>query len=133
MKLLKLLPALGFCSMSFASTPEVVQGYLQIQEALANDTLLGVKESAKKIAEAEKTSKIGKEAAKLSASKDISDARKTFKGLSEAVIADTNKSSRGTAKVAFCPMADAKWLQKGNELRNPYYGASMLECGEFQK
>jgi len=133
MKFLKLLPALGFCSMSFATSPEVVQSYLHIQEALAKDTITGVKESAKKIAEAEKTSKIGKEATKLSTSKDIAEARKTFKGLSEAVIADSDAKARGSAKVAFCPMADAKWLQTGTDLRNPYYGASMLECGNFEK
>ena len=34
---------------------------------------------------------------------------------------------------AHCPMAfantGADWFQKGDEIRNPYYGASMLRCG----
>jgi hypothetical protein len=27
-------------------------------------------------------------------------------------------------------MAKASWLQKVGEARNPYYGKSMLDCGE---
>lgn len=36
-----------------------------------------------------------------------------------------------TLHVAFCPMAPGSWLQRGPELRNPYYGAQMLRCGEL--
>lgn len=35
----------------------------------------------------------------------------------------------------FCPMAfgtGASWLQLGNEIRNPYYGNEMLDCGEIK-
>ena len=38
--------------------------------------------------------------------------------------------------VEFCPMADsnkgAYWLSNNKEIRNPYYGASMLTCGEVK-
>lgn len=34
-------------------------------------------------------------------------------------------------KVAYCPMADKHWLQPGDRIANPYYGASMLRCGGF--
>lgn len=33
--------------------------------------------------------------------------------------------------VAFCPMAPGGWLQRQPALRNPYYGAKMLRCGEL--
>jgi hypothetical protein len=29
-------------------------------------------------------------------------------------------------------MAGRSWLQKDPKIRNPYYGAKMLECGEFR-
>jgi hypothetical protein len=32
--------------------------------------------------------------------------------------------------VVFCSMAKGSWLQKRGEVRNPYYGSSMLTCGE---
>jgi hypothetical protein len=33
--------------------------------------------------------------------------------------------------VAYCSMTPGSWLQTGDEIRNPYYGASMLKCGEI--
>jgi hypothetical protein len=30
-------------------------------------------------------------------------------------------------------MAEADWLQVTPEVRNPYYGSSMLECGEIRR
>jgi Cu(I)/Ag(I) efflux system membrane fusion protein len=36
---------------------------------------------------------------------------------------------------AYCPMArdgeGASWLQREAELRNPYFGAMMLRCGDI--
>ena len=36
---------------------------------------------------------------------------------------------------AHCPMAfkdqGADWLQSGNDILNPYFGAKMLKCGEI--
>lgn len=38
---------------------------------------------------------------------------------------------------AYCPMAfndeGAAWLQKGSDIRNPYFGASMLACGDVRE
>ena len=40
-----------------------------------------------------------------------------------------------TWHIAFCPMAfdnkGARWLQRGTEISNPYFGASMLTCGDI--
>ena len=40
------------------------------------------------------------------------------------------------AHIAYCPMArngaGAEWLQPHRELRNPYFGAMMLRCGEMR-
>jgi hypothetical protein len=30
-------------------------------------------------------------------------------------------------------MAEADWLQFDDKTRNPYYGSSMLECGEVRR
>ena len=30
-------------------------------------------------------------------------------------------------------MVKRSWLQKDEKIRNPYYGSTMLECGEFKK
>ena len=33
--------------------------------------------------------------------------------------------------VAYCPMAPGSWLQAEEMISNPYYGASMLRCGQI--
>ena len=35
--------------------------------------------------------------------------------------------------VAHCPMKNADWVQTGETIANPYYGSSMLDCGEVTK
>ncbi|PCI92078.1 hypothetical protein COB11_07945 [Candidatus Aerophobetes bacterium] len=42
-----------------------------------------------------------------------------------------------TLYTAFCPMAfdfeGAKWIQRGTEINNPYFGDQMLRCGDIQE
>lgn len=56
--------------------------------------------------------------------------------LSAALVAITERARPGPAVgeilVMHCPMVPADWLQTGDELRNPYYGSEMLECGELK-
>ena len=52
--------------------------------------------------------------------------------LAQAGTVDTFDLTDGV-KLAYCPMVKASWLQKGDTIRNPYYGSAMLECGEFRK
>jgi Cu(I)/Ag(I) efflux system membrane fusion protein len=33
----------------------------------------------------------------------------------------------------YCAMAKANWLQTDKTVKNPYYGESMLKCGEIRK
>lgn len=68
---------------------------------------------------------------------DLSVAREQFYFHSKALISLVRESNVGVAAhVAFCPMArsgeGAEWLQPNRELRNPYFGAMMLRCGEMR-
>ncbi|MFQ5351568.1 MAG: efflux RND transporter periplasmic adaptor subunit [Candidatus Binatia bacterium] len=60
--------------------------------------------------------------------------RAQFKQLSREVIALVELAGTGSLGdniyVMRCPMADGQWIQQGSEPANPYYGASMLRCGE---
>ncbi len=66
----------------------------------------------------------------------IADIRKTFQVVSGEMIAMTRqfKPFPETLYVQYCPMADsnrgAYWLSTDESIRNPYYGESMLTCGE---
>jgi Cu(I)/Ag(I) efflux system membrane fusion protein len=70
---------------------------------------------------------------------DIVTARAAFGPLSKAVLETVAAFGQVTGRTlheAFCPMAfenrGAPWLQEGDEIRNPYFGASMLACGEIR-
>lgn len=60
--------------------------------------------------------------------------RESFEKMSEDVYALV-KTFGGGRKLykAHCPMVDANWLTEKNEIRNPYYGESMLTCGSVDE
>lgn len=128
-------------SVEAAELPKaLIDPYLQVQVALAADKMDGVSEQAKAI-EAAATplgadaAKIVADARKLQAAKDIAAARTAFGELSEALMAYAEKTKSelpADVQIAFCPMVNKSWLQKDKEIRNPYYGASMLTCGSFR-
>lgn len=71
--------------------------------------------------------------------KDIKELRMPFEPISNVMIAMTkafNPLSESTY-VQFCPMANsdkgANWLSKENKVVNPYFGVSMLKCGEVKE
>jgi len=118
----------------------VVDPYLQIQTALASDSIEGVRANAGNIATAATSlgapaMKIDTAAVQLAAAGDLADARAKFGALSEAI--DTYMTGLKLVapegvRVAFCPMVQKPWMQEGSTLANPYYGSAMLTCGSFR-
>ncbi len=70
---------------------------------------------------------------------DIEQLRRAFQAVSVTMIAMTSSFSPlgETIYVLHCPMADnnkgADWLSTEKEIRNPYFGSSMLKCGEVTR
>lgn len=70
---------------------------------------------------------------------DIEQLRKAFQSVSVTMIEMTNSFAPlgKTIYVQHCPMADnnkgADWLSSEKEIKNPYFGSSMLKCGEVTK
>jgi hypothetical protein len=120
----------------------VYANYLKIQAALAKDSLESVSEMAVAMAKAIKgdemkmlPSDIARQAETLAKSSDLKTARKAFKPLSDSLIkylAD-HKVQSGSYNEAYCPMAEASWLQAGKKINNPYMGKSMAGCGEIKR
>lgn len=74
--------------------------------------------------------KLTADAKSISSTSDIKKQRETFKSLSKNTY-DLIKVSKADVAVykQYCPMADADWLSKEKAVKNPYYGSSMLTCG----
>lgn len=116
----------------------VVASYLEIQAQLAADKVEGIEASATALSTA--AASLGKPgdaivaaARGLGQAADLEAAREAFGPLSDAVIAAAKAEGwKGLddVKLAYCPMVNRSWLQKGDSIRNPYYGSAMLTCGE---
>ncbi len=140
-------------SFVFALKP-VYAAYLDAQEALAADDLGGFSQAVVDLRTAlgfvEEAGLVGeplgvwrRASTRLRLEPGITDievARARFEGMSEAVIALQRRfGHRGseTWRRAHCPMAfdnkGADWLQRGDQINNPYFGASMLRCGEIRE
>jgi hypothetical protein len=118
----------------------IVDPYLKIQSALADDSMDGVKQNAGDIATAASSlgapaMKIDTAAVQLAASTELADAREKFGTLSEAVDAymtGLKLTPPDGVRVAVCPMVHKPWLQEGSAIANPYYGKEMPTCGSFR-
>ena len=78
-------------------------------------------------------------ATKIGAASDIDAQRILFSDLSNDMIARVKSTglNSGEIYVEYCPMAlndkGTSWLSNEKEIKNPYFGASMLTCGEVKE
>lgn len=107
-----------------------VENYVKMQEALAKDDFTVALNVHKNLCQKDLAhhSEAYKDCKKNF--KNIDQLRDSFKQLSILYIANAKKEELKGLMVAECPMAKAKWIQKEGSIANPYYGKSMLECGE---
>jgi membrane fusion protein, copper/silver efflux system len=118
--------------------------YFLIQKNLASDSIEGVSATVARIAEISRRAAasetharthliaLANAAAKLRAS-DLKSARNGFGELSNSLIAflQATQAKTNPPYQFYCPMVKKYWLQPATEVRNPYYGSSMLKCGEL--
>jgi len=115
--------------------------YFAIQTALANDQFEQAKTAAMEMANAltgEDELKTHLETFALAT--ELTTQRNSFDLISQLMI-DASRSSGAVGTKAFyvvhCPMAmdnqGADWLQADQQVRNPYFGASMLKCGRISE
>lgn len=141
-----------------ASMKGIVEHYLQLKNALANDKPKDAATAGKKIVDAmgtvdkslltvdqkklyEDVEDDAKEQAEHIATNagKIEHQREHFDMLSKDVydLAKAFGSGQQVSYKIFCPMYNEKkgafWLSETKEIRNPYYGKKMLTCGSVQE
>ncbi|MFO7720454.1 MAG: efflux RND transporter periplasmic adaptor subunit [Gillisia sp.] len=131
---------------------KLVDDYLRLKEALVKDDYAQARKDAqafeKSIGAVDGFNKEAKivwesyemelkaDAGIISGAAKIETMRERFDELSTTMIGlvKTFDITNGSLYVQHCPMADndkgADWLSRSKEIQNPYYGASMLRCGE---
>lgn len=151
------IPEVTEAVKSTVSTEAIVNGYLKVKNALANDNSEEAATAANdfiKAVSATNTSKIdSKLLAKFSSStddakkqaeliaknkSDIDQQRAYFATLSKDI--STLIANFGTTKHLYqdyCPMYNegksGYWISEMKEIKNPYFGSEMLECGGMIK
>jgi hypothetical protein len=128
---------------SAALVDQLLEQYSVIHKSLSSDSTSGIPEAAAKMAKLSqaalaKESKAKAQLAALSDSAarlrttDLKAARQEFGELSKRFTAYLQAAGIEKAAYQFyCPMVNKGWLQSDKNIRNPYYGSSMLECGEL--
>jgi hypothetical protein len=121
----------------------VYQHYIHLRTALTNGDVAEAKVASNAIEagakEVQGGASIASSAAKITAASSIEAQRTAFSTMSNDMIALVKKSGlkNGELYVEFCPMAfndkGAYWLSSDKEIKNPYFGDKMLECGEVKE
>ncbi|KMQ67362.1 hypothetical protein ACM39_14420 [Chryseobacterium sp. FH2] len=128
-----------------AQVSKLYQNYIAIKSALASDD---ADKTSKAAAEFIKTASaidyklvsegnlniLRKDATVISEARNIDAQRETFFNLSDNMIALTKEFtlSEKPIYIQYCPMADGSWLSDESKIINPYYGKSMLSCGNVK-
>ncbi|WP_340077731.1 DUF3347 domain-containing protein [Leptobacterium sp. I13] len=130
--------ALSFSDPKIAN---VYGHYIHIKKALvfteAKEAKSGAKMLVKALSEVPNNEAALKEAKKIEASGDIEVQRVAFSPLSAEINKlIEGKITSGAVYKQYCPMAfdfkGAYWLSSESEIKNPYFGDKMLNCGEVK-
>ena len=121
---------------------EVYKSYIQIKNALVESNSEETKLAAENLATAFANIGVDEllmdEVTIIIGSNDIKGQRKSFSVLSNEVakLLSSAKIKSGKIYKQYCPMAfnfkGAYWLAAEKEIRNPYFGDQMLNCGEVK-
>lgn len=113
--------------------------YVDLTQALTNGDAAGAKIAASAVEVGAKAINGGAElaslASKITNASTIETQRDVYSGLSTAMIALVKQSGLQTGQlyVSYCSMKNGSWLSNSKQIRNPYYGQSMLTCGETKE
>lgn len=125
------------------TTEQVYNDYIKLKDVLVLSDAAKAQEAGKNLANSlskikgcENTAAL---ASKIASTTDLASQRTDFTALSADVIALMKHSDLTSGKffVQHCPMANdgegGYWLSSQEEIRNPYYGDEMLECGSVKE
>jgi hypothetical protein len=135
---------LAMANPTAALTGQILTPYYAVQKSLASDSMNGVAAAVAELAKISKQASSTRRAGKAELialsesvarfnSSDLKAARAAFGDLSDKMIAfvKASNSPRNPPYQYYCPMVKKNWLQPEKGTRNPYYGSSMLTCGEL--
>ena len=130
-----------FSFSAFAqNTNDLFNKYINVKNALVNsdsktasqaiETFYQSLKSAQNFAQKDE---LLRAAEKLNKANNLEKQRASFNDVSTQMwklVKGSDKVSQ-TVYYQYCPMKKAYWLSKEKDIKNPYYGSSMLTCGKI--
>ena len=117
--------------------------YIHLKDALiasnSEDAKKAASELQKSLTSVSGGKKAADEASKVASAPDLEEQRKAFSGLSNEMktLVKDDKLASGALYVEYCPMANNNeggfWLSNEKQIKNPYFGDSMLKCGSVKE
>lgn len=113
--------------------------YLEVKDALVNGNSSGATralgvflQTLKSETDFTEKKALIKATEKMLKSSDLEGQRSRFNDLSVVMwkVVKKSKLVSGPVYYQYCPMKKAYWISKEKEIKNPYYGSSMLSCGK---
>lgn len=139
-KLFFAVAILFFGFSAFAqNTANLLNNYLDVKNALVNSDSKATSEAAatlyqsiKKEGNFSQKETLLQAAEKLNKAGSIEKQRAALDQVSISLwkLVEGDKKLNQTVYYQYCPMKKAYWLSKEKDIKNPYYGASMLTCGK---
>jgi len=126
--------------LSPEETARLLPSYFELQAALASDDLSGAKAAINKLRANWEDAPDHLLVPMLEATTLDAARRPFFESISYIFIqgvAQSEYEAEGTIYLMHCPMVypdrGADWLQNSDALKNPYFGSTMLQCGELKE
>ena len=137
-------PAISASPLALAELPDatrsVFENYFKIHAALAQDSLEGVAEKAATIAQTARSNpdkpfplRLARQAERLAAAKNLTQARDAFLRMSPHLIDYVKKNRLTGFYMGYCRMERVAWLQADPTIANPYMGKAMPRCAWFRE
>ncbi|NAW50051.1 DUF3347 domain-containing protein [Elizabethkingia argentiflava] len=136
---------MSFAQESNSQIQKLYQHYTAIKNALVQDDVAKAASAAKlflkvastvdfKVLSEDNINKLRKDAGAIAEASHLTTQRNYFFNLSDnmALIAEHFKISSSPIYIQYCPMAKGQWLSNEQEIKNPYYGSSMMTCGTLK-
>ncbi|WP_020528089.1 DUF3347 domain-containing protein [Flexithrix dorotheae] len=121
-------------NLELEGTPGMLETYYFLKDALVATDADIAKKAAKLLAE-KSEGEIKSAAEKIISSEDVETQRAEFENISKELFEKVKNEGENSEEVyqQYCPMAfdnkGAFWLSKKEEVKNPYFGDKMLNCG----
>lgn len=132
---------LGYAA-SAQNTEKLVDQYLVVKDALvtgngksASQALSQFQQDLKEEGDFSQKAALLKAVDNMAKTDNIDKQRAAFNDVSSTVWKIVKASEKGASPLyyQYCPMKKAYWVSKDKDIKNPYFGSSMLTCGKVSE